>query len=224
MHKSTGRSCVYYRYAASESLDVNGDCRSCLSAREFAELAGWRNPRRRIAWLRGRMLAKQLIVACLNRPETHARIEILSRDAHGRSSRPEVWCDGVRQSVVLSISHTDAGILVALAPGTGALGVDVTRLGELPGTISKTWFTRAEQDWAASDGSGGVASLIWAAKEAVYKACNRGESFAPREVEIRANGRIAYRGALRRELRLQSWQIDRHIVALASSVPLLHRL
>ena len=60
-----------------------------------------------------------------------------------------------------------------------------------------------------------MASFIWAAKEAIYKACNLGESFAPRAVELFSDGRASYRQLSLDAIELRSWNIDSQLAVLA---------
>ena len=78
------------------------------------------------------------------------------------------------------------------------------------------WFTPLEQCWFHETQSPGIASFIWAAKEALYKACNQGESFAPRDVEVLPDGRCSYRQSPLPSCRLQSWTADGHLAVLAA--------
>ncbi len=191
-----------------------------LSDREQAELATWRDPGRRTAWLVGRTLAKQLVADRETAPSGDAgatpRIDILSRDEAGRVNRPRIWCDGVARPWSLSISHTRRGVLAVLSTATGvALGVDLTEADSFSDRFVGLWFTPAERAWFGETQSTTTGQFIWAAKEAIYKACNTGESFAPRDVEVRADGRCRYRDTWRDDCRLQSWNLDGQLAVLA---------
>lgn len=193
-----------------------------LSEREREELAAWRNENRRRAWLLGRTLAKELIAELLaESPEEQARqsgqIEILSRDAEGRVNRPRIWCDGVERPWSLSISHCERGVLAALtATPHVALGVDLAGGETFSDSFVDLWFTPAERAWFHDTQCQGTARFIWAAKEAMYKAANDGESFVPRDVEVLADGRCTYRGAPLPDCRLRSWTLDDHLAVSAT--------
>ena len=72
-------------------------------------------------------------------------------------------------------------------------------------------FTPEERRWLA----GGAArrrapEQVWALKEALYKACQSGEGFAPGQIEVVPGGSVRYPwlegGAAIRSL--QSWRVD----------------
>jgi phosphopantetheinyl transferase len=166
-----------------------------------AERAAWgrlRDDRRKAAWAFGRLAAKRLLRAHLADAVSLADICILPRIRHGRpcptlGDRPLPWN--------LSISHSDR--FAAALLGTGPVGVDVIR-PFLPGEgFLGSWFTHREREWVGTD-----VAVVWALKEAVYKAVNFGERFVPRAVEIRATcGRYscAYHGVtLGLRLRVES--------------------
>ena len=206
---------TYCRYASADVIDALGD--ACLGPREQVELAAWRDAGRRRAWLRGRVLAKQLIAACQATSAAPPVIEILSRDAAGRVNRPRVSVDGVARPWSLSISHTDRGVLAAvcLRPAH-VLGVDLAPAADLHDGLLRVWFTPAERRWVERTCSSAIACFIWSAKEALYKACNRGESFDPRAVEIRSHGEASYRRRPISDIRLRSWTVDGHVAVMAS--------
>ncbi len=220
---------IHWRYATAETLDRLCNCAPAewLTLAERDELARWHDTRRRQSWLRGRMLAKQLIAAVggakpANRePGTtvleNSDIEILSRDAAGRVNRPLVACQGRPRECSLSISHTTRGVLVAYSLQRAVcLGVDAALCGEVPPSVIRSWFTTAEQEWLARSQSAPIGCFVWAAKEALYKACNRGEGFDPRAVEILPHARATYRGQPLPGLRLRSRLIDGHIAVMAA--------
>jgi len=157
-----------------------------LSRAEHAELAHWRDPGRRKAWQASRFMAKRMILDRLTGVTRHAReIEILAQDGRGRPMRPHVVLGGRRMPWSLSISHTSERVWVALSTARGiSLGVDLTPLGPSRDGFVRTWLTPAEQAALRSAPPDNTA-VFWAVKEAVYKACNAGEKFAPTRVEVR---------------------------------------
>jgi 4'-phosphopantetheinyl transferase EntD len=187
-----------------------------LSQREQAELALWRDARRRQAWTWGRLLAKQMILP-RSGAKSPGEIEILSRDAAGQVNRPVVYHAGRPTDWSLSITHTERGVLAALGddPHT-SLGVDATPSDAVSAAVVRRWFTPAEQRWLARSQSAEIGCFIWAAKEALYKACNRGEGFNPGEIEILSHGESKYRGESLSQVSLRSWRIDGHIAVLAA--------
>jgi phosphopantetheinyl transferase len=193
-----GNEDVIQRYA---SFDLPGpqsapadapDGDGWLSAAERRERDRWHDINRRVAWLAGRRLGKQLIVevlqcgtgraeSCTSHP---ARIEILSRDKRGRGVRPVVTVDDALFPLSLSISHSTRGVLVALATRPGlTIGVDLAIPGEVRPRSLRTWFTAGERDrFDRADLF--ESATVWAIKEAVYKACHEGERFAPRQIDV----------------------------------------
>jgi len=159
-----------------------------LGPAERDELARIRHPLRRQQWLTGRRLARQLVC---QQQLTHApcrwnEIEILSRDAAGRGTRPRLRVLGRASRWSLSISHHGAWVLVALAasPHT-AVGVDILRPQPLTPRFAQLWFTPAERTWLEDCGLPHAAARLWSAKEAVYKACGDGRRFTPRTLPLR---------------------------------------
>ncbi|MEX2285520.1 MAG: 4'-phosphopantetheinyl transferase superfamily protein [Planctomycetaceae bacterium] len=113
-----------------------------------------------------------------------ATIAICSRNERRQSVRPAIT---IAEQIVpwsLSISHSERLVAALLITRPGiTVGVDLaSRQPFRPGFL-RTWFFPSEQEWAQS-GPSDIAAIIWAAKEAVYKAFNEGESFAPHMVEI----------------------------------------
>ncbi len=213
------------RYARFDELCTTGELREhgWLSVAEQGEFAALSDENRREAWLCGRRLGKQLMREAYAEPATDlASIEILSRDADGRGMRPTVSIDREPVSACLSISHSTHGVLAAVTTRPGAsVGVDLA----IPGTVKpgflRTWFTAAEQE--RLKGAPERVMTYWAIKEAVYKACHVGESFAPRKIEVfdSVEGRCwcYYRGIdLRNISDIQIREIDGHI-AVVVTVP-----
>ena len=192
-----------------------------LSEYEHRELERWRDPGRREAWLFGRVLSKQLLQQHLGVTASDPRsIEIRSTDNRRRGIRPEIRIDGVPHEVSLSISHTRRGVMAALSVSPNVhVGIDLTAFEDVKATLLETWFSVSERDRIRAGGPRELAAY-WATKEAVYKACHNGESFAPRqfEVERTANGQYVchYRGVdLSSLCDIEIRIIDQHIAATA---------
>ena len=157
-----------------------------LSPEETVEMKRWRNARRRHAWLAGRWLTKQII--CENQPKLKNKFSdlcILSTDEQGRSVRPSIRVRGRTQTWAISISHSDTHVLVAMAtrPGIG-VGVDLCSHHAFSSrNFLEMWFTKRERVMMDVRHTEKICR-IWAAKESVYKAYNRGEPFAPRRIEV----------------------------------------
>ncbi len=135
------------------------------------------------AWHSGRILAKALLLAAQRtRWMAPDRITIHSRNHRGEGTRPRVWYGERELQLSLSLSHAPEAVLVGLATAKQTrVGVDVVSIGSVKESVQKMWFLPNERRLARDDS---VASQIWAAKEAVYKALNEGEPFYPRRIII----------------------------------------
>ena len=164
---------------------------SWLTPGERETYFGFRDASRRQSWLLGRVLAKELILGtALGAPLTAtqaARIEIWSRDGLGRSRAPRVFLDGQAQPWSLSIAHSDVSVLVALScDGRAWVGVDLVPLGAFGAHGLDPWLTPREREWLSTVSAGERrvgASMVWAIKEATYKAVGAGARFVPGRVE-----------------------------------------
>lgn len=201
-----------------------GDARAdWLSAAERERLRRFRHPGHRAASAWGRVLSKQLLLASGAVPEiAPRRISIESKNAQGQGVEPTVSVDGVRWNCRVSISHTQRAVQVAVSrfPAT-RIGVDLVDLDEsnLSVPALRTWFTPAELDEITRAGETSV-SRFWAAKEAAFKACQRGERFTPRRIEISPTSaagftaRCHFPGATR-TCEIAVREQNRHVVAVA---------
>ncbi len=208
-----------------------------LAESERAEAARIAHSARREQWLAGRWLAKRLVLREVPKAQL-VDVQILARDERGRGVRPQIVLAGRPLERTLSISHSDLGVLVALATRQDwSVGIDLAdlRSGDAADRAARDsessaaahpsvagfrrlWFTPSEQAWLTADPERRTATL-WALKEAVYKACNRGESWEPRQVEIEplAGWRFAarYRGLPLVGLTLAASDLDGHVAAVA---------
>jgi 4'-phosphopantetheinyl transferase EntD len=211
-----------YRNVTDLPLGSAGVAEAWLAPAERDTWCAIRAADRRTAWLAGRIAAKELIAQCVASSSADGvrqlppEIEIVSRSMDGTlGQRPRIFVSGRPIEWALSIAHTSRGVLVALATrGRTSLGVDLVmpqRRGE-----SLDWcLTPAERNWlAALPRHTRPIERLWAMKEAAYKACQRGEGFAPERIEVvrSASGRWQGADGLRR---LQCWRIDGQVAALA---------
>lgn len=210
------------KYATLAALrsQCDVDAADWLAPRERDELARYRDARRREGWLLGRWLSKQFLLEKLaDRSQPLASIEILSRDKDRRAVRPEIRIDGYLQPWCLSLSHTNRAALVAVSPDPDyRVGVDLAEVQDLTPTSLVFWFTEAERR-LVQGASAKVAATCWAIKEAVYKACNTGESFVPRKVETNCDAQgswsCRYNGE---DIDLSLRDLDGHVAAAAMMV------
>ena len=126
-----------------------------------------------------------------------ASIAISSRNERGESVRPTVAFmarRGLGRSPFRTANGSSPAVSkrVRTSRSASTYGPPDARL---PSFLA-TWFTPSEQAWANEAGAD-VACLVWAAKEAVYKAVNDGEKFAPRKIEIPFDENDGDQGLLR---------------------------
>lgn len=168
-----------------------------LTAAERREMQHWREPRRRAAWLAARLAARRLIDRRRAGASNRESVEILSLGKRGARLRPVVRGRGGPLPWSLSITHTEDCVCVALA-GCESWEIGIDLVAEQPGRTRRleAWLTPQELGLIRRH-AGWTADHIWAAKEAAYKACQRGERFAPRQIEIEALAAPWLRGTCR---------------------------
>jgi phosphopantetheinyl transferase (holo-ACP synthase) len=217
-------------YRCASAAEMSGWTRRPLVAwlgrRELAELGSWRDTARRAQWLVGRALAKEVV---LDRfpiaGGDPTSVEVSSRDEHGRSNPPQLLIDGQTMPWSLSLAHTAQAAAIAICATPGhQVGIDLAAASIGRPLVSR-WFTAAERQWLRRTRQ--EASLVWAAKEAVYKALASGEPFSPLEIEIvpQANDNFAcrYRGlSLGNRCSLHAWTTHQHAAVLAIVRPEAH--
>jgi 4'-phosphopantetheinyl transferase len=167
-----------------------------LSGGETQAYATLTVPKRRADWLLGRITAKQLVQAYLNEtgsgPVALDRISIAA-DADGA---PYALLDGERLPISLSISHSHATALCALAAGQGAtVGADIEFIEARDPAFTADFFTATEQVAisAAPEALRDLyVTLAWSAKEALLKALREGLRIDTRQIEVTvpAEGRV----------------------------------
>lgn len=199
-----------FRFAPWAEIDEHSALAG-LGPREQPQWDRLRNPRRRREWLAGRTLAKQLIADERNLEIAPRQIEIVSSAA---SRRPQIWIRDRAEPRSLSIAHSSRGVLVALARRVETrIGVDLTERTPLSESFVRLWFTADERAWLGATPLRFAANRIWAAKEALYKACNRGEGFDPRQIEA-IPGRYRYR-SVPVDGQIETFTIEGHVAVIA---------
>lgn len=115
------------------------------------------------------------------------------------------------------------------------VGVDLVDLSDVAGLMAtnsgrgfaRLWFTPLERCWIAADRLRRTATL-WGIKEAVYKACQLGEGWTPRDVVMwpRAGGgyRCFYHGSAIDSLHLEVGEIEGQLAVVAALSPRGERL
>jgi phosphopantetheinyl transferase len=201
--------------------DGPGDDDAWLSPGERQTLTALRDPSRREGWLQARVLAKQLILVHERALICDAsEIDVVSCDAFGRGVRPRVAIGGRAMPWSLSISHTETAALVALCTVPGlSVGVDLVHAASPSRGFLRMWFDGPERELMAA-GDWQEPCRIWAIKEAVYKAVNHNDPFAPRQVRVRrawgGEYTCTYRGVdLSGRCRIATWPSGEHVIAMA---------
>lgn len=155
-----------------------------LSEAEQAELANWRDLKRREQWLAGRWIAKRLLCRS-SLTEELRRVAVLSRTPEGLGSEPRVFADGKRLERRLSISHAGRSVLVGLGAPNSKIGVDLAL--DVPRTerFRAAWFSPRENAWLGN-APDERAPILWGLKESIFKAQAQRQAWNPRAVEILA--------------------------------------
>jgi 4'-phosphopantetheinyl transferase len=146
-----------------------------LTPGERAVLAALRVAKRRDDWLLGRWTAKHLVAARLG--VAPARIAIIAAD----DGAPEVWLDGARSGLAVSISHSGALGVAAVRDGL-AIGADIELLAPRDPALAADFFTPGER--AAVAGHDALVNLVWSAKESALKALRVGLREDARAAEV----------------------------------------
>ena len=167
-----------------------------LGGDEYEKYATFQHPRRQEAWLLGRILAKHLIQTAIGKTIQPRDIQIYTHDGLGQAIRPLIFLRGQLQNWSLSISHSNQSVLVAFSdnPET-TIGVDITPIQKMSNSFVKTWFTPNERHWLACQQhqKQRQTCILWAIKEAFYKASHQGEGFAPHHIEVCIHSDKQYR-------------------------------
>jgi len=204
-----------YRYAPLDELFLPSS-EAWLCAEEQAACARFRDAGRRRTWLAGRLLAKRLVCSHLaalglDCPRSAAQIAIRS---DGR--RPVVLLDGCRMPWSLSIAHTPRAVLAALNTVPNVqIGVDLVEPQLCSRGFTETWFSSGEQRSVAV-GDSRTPALLWAVKEAAYKAAGDPQPFDPRtiEVDLARDRAVFFTPPPMRVCRVLVWQTARNEIAV----------
>lgn len=210
---------IAVRYATFGEL-VESSRADWLSPRERSELRRLRHPGRARSWVKGRFLAKKLFVELTGATVSRfPDVELLSRTTCGRPMRPTVYYRGRSTDWSLSISHVGESILAAASLNPQVrIGVDLVPLDD--GEKLSGWCFAGGDRLSSPDAQ--QSAQAWAVKEALFKACNVNEPFAPLRIvfdrDSAANGRFSFFGTdLTHCVKLRQWTIDRCVAALITA-------
>lgn len=123
-------------------------------------------------------LAEKLVAGAVGTPSAAVRVAALSP-----SGRPVAAVGGVPWVPTVSISHV-SGLVGAAVSVDGAVGIDLV----VPADAGRglDLFLSADELALLPDECGLLRGLLWAAKEAAFKAARLDIVFRPRDVEIRS--------------------------------------
>jgi 4'-phosphopantetheinyl transferase len=173
-----------------------------LSAAEVERLMSMRFAKRRRDWLLARLTGKQAVAHNLGlslEAADLARVELRTVIAGAAKGAPELWVDGVRVPLevsltdragwaVCSISGSTGGADQAGGAGRAGIGCDLELVEPRSPAFVADYLTTREQAAVSNppfDASADVmANLIWSAKESAMKVLRTGLRSATRSVEV----------------------------------------
>jgi len=164
-----------------------------LSPGERAVLAGLRFAKRRDDWLLGRWTARQALCRYFGlAPEVSVLSSFEIRAAP--DGAPEVFVQGQRRPVSLSISHSEAVGFCAAGPQDAAVGCDIEHVRPLVDYFVEDYFAPEEEallENVAGEERPPLALLIWSAKESALKSLREGLRRDTRSVVVSVDFRAA---------------------------------
>lgn len=175
-------------FSLSFNLEEMDEPSRLLGDREKQEYSRLRVPKRKLEWLGIRLAVKELILNCqpaLERIEFD-RVEVI-KEAGGV---PFVEVNHQRLTGCISVSHSHGFGLCAFSPEFNSLGADLEYIENRPLEFIDDYFTSDEigQLEGLRPANRDLAvTLIWSAKEAVFKALAKGLALDTRSVEIGLN-------------------------------------
>ncbi len=165
--------------------EVSGDD-GWLSPVEHAVQSKLHLPKRRADWRLGRWTAKHAVQRHYSESKTPLllnQIEVLAAS----DGAPELFINGRRAELAISISHSGGHGFVALGANQHALGCDIEKVEPRSPAFISDYFTETEQAIYRETEAAHqpvLANLIWSAKESVSKALRQGLRLDTRSVQI----------------------------------------
>ena len=157
-----------------------------LSPQEKARMAAMHVPKRRADWRLGRWTAKRAIASYWDLPDDPSVLSSIEvRPAP--SGAPQLFWRGEPAGISISLSHSTATAVCALAPGGVALGCDIENIEPHSDAFISDYFSAEEQALVAqvSDSQRWtLVSLIWSAKESALKALQTGLRLDTRTLDV----------------------------------------
>jgi 4'-phosphopantetheinyl transferase len=177
----TGSISLYWLTQTTADLVKGNDW---LSERERAVLDEKRILKRRTDWRLGRWTAKHALAAFGPDPGKNiSDFEIFAAD----DGAPEVFADGRKAAVAISISHSEGVGLCVLTGDAEVVGCDLEKINERSPSFLADYFTAVELSGVMecpADERALASTLIWCAKESALKTLREGLRRDTRSVEV----------------------------------------
>lgn len=157
-----------------------------LSAAETEVQRRFRFLKRRADWRLGRWTAKNAVAMRLNAGLEYSGLRTIEiRPA--ASGAPEVFLEGERAPLNISLSHRQGLGACAVGPADISLGCDLEFVEPHSATFATDYFSAEEQELVASAGLANrdrLLALLWSAKESALKALHEGLRLDTRSVLV----------------------------------------
>jgi hypothetical protein len=199
------------------ALPVGRVCRG-LDVGGWAVAAVFESPFGGVETLSGAALrlAEDLVATLLSAPGAAVRVAGLAP-----SGRPVVSVAGISSGHSVSVSHV-SGLLGAAVSTDGQVGLDIVDPADA-GRALDVFFSPDELALMPDD-LGLLRALLWAAKEAAYKAARLDAEFRPRYVTIESLSPNGFSWVVRERHAVVTGTgrfatVGRHVVAIAATAP-----
>ena len=176
----TGLISLYWLIQTTADLAKDNDW---LSRQELAVLEEKRFLKRRSDWRLGRWTAKRALAAYASGPDKNLSDFEIRAAGDGA---PEVYVDGRKATISISISHSEGVGLCVLSGDTDALGCDLEKINARSESFLSDYFTAREIERVKACPAADrplAATLTWCAKESALKTLREGLRRDTRSVE-----------------------------------------
>lgn len=193
---------------------------SDVSDAEHAEMSMFRAPQRKLDWIAGRTVAKQLLEDVTG---YSTKWEILSRTTRQRGQPPRVYLNGNPYPCFLSISHSERFVAAAITlHPTEFIGIDLVENDDIPSAFARDWFSTEEVE--RLEGWGMSSTAAWSIKEAAFKSLRTQEAFNPRTLSItdRDGEMVHVSASTSRSITVMQTSMSAATVSIARSWPCRH--
>lgn len=159
---------------------------SWLCANEVVRLGSMRFAKRRADWRLGRWTAKCAVAAYLGWPSATPVLRSIEIRPIA-SGAPEVFIGGQCMAIGVSLSHSNAVAMAAVAGSGVAVGCDLELIEPRTDGFLADYFTSEEQMLvrkAPVPDRSALVTLLWSAKESALKALGRGLRLDTRTISV----------------------------------------